>query len=64
MNFQKNTVNNCPVVIYPDNSLKTISKLTEDVFWMSPDADRRSAKEDIQKKAEVNFEIVWRRLPW
>ena len=40
-----------------------MSKLTEAFFLISPEADRRSAEGDIQKKAEVNFEIVLRRLP-
>ena len=48
----KNTVNNWPVVIGPGNRLKKIWKSTEAFFWISPEADRRSAEGDIQKKAE------------
>ena len=57
------SVSDCPVVIYPGNRLKKISKLTEAFFWTSHEADRRSAEGDIEEKAEVNFEIEWKRLP-
>ena len=52
-----------PLVIDPGNHLKKIPKSTEAFFWISPEADRRSAEGDIQKKAEVDFGIFWRWLP-
>ena len=57
------TVNNCRVVIFRGNLLKVILKSTEAFFLISPEADLRSAEGGIKKKAEVDYDKTWRRLP-
>ena len=57
------TVNNWRVVICRGNCLKKLWKSAEAFFWISPEADRRSAEGDIQKKASADFQSFWRQLP-